>query len=122
MIPLSALTISLLALVGSVDAYAVRPVPTPDPTTDSGSNAGRLAQGLAPLKPKALWNGQKTRRQTVPSGTPSLTEQGFLYAVQADQSVAGCVISDGTWFVGGESIAKVWITNSQAHARRTRAS
>jgi len=69
------------------------------------TNAERFARGLSPLKPNL-----RARQQ--PSGVPTVQQKGFLYAVQdsalaaRDTSYTGCVISDGTWYVGGKSRAR----------------
>lgn len=103
---------TLLLILGNTrlihsNALAVHPTPTPDlyAGLDQSvlTNAERLQLGLSPLKPRQLWKADRVqRRQAENSGSPSVSESGFLYAVQSDGTSTGCVISDGTWYVGGE--------------------
>jgi len=73
--------------------------------TNPDSNAIRMAQGLPLIKPTRTWKqNRKDRRQAAASPTVPVTttSKGYLYAVQNDGTEAGCIISDGSWYVGGK--------------------
>ena len=104
---------TLLLLATPLLAHDLRGFPAaPAPAQNvHKTNADRLAQGLAPLRPKRLYDGPRRRQAGGgASGMPTTTQTGYLYAVQPQQTAAvnslGCMISDGTWFLGGESTGR----------------
>ncbi len=115
--PIATLLLALLAFTDarqtSLNRRTASRIIADDPVLSRGlkeTNARRMARGLAPLKPKSLWSPAKTKaRRADPSGGPVSTtvSSGTLYAVQPTSLkkrdvTTGCMISDGTWFVGGE--------------------
>lgn len=107
MLPVLALLPFVLGRVAPAPAPAsVAELADVDIDVDVETNGQRLAKGLTPLKPRRNYL-PGVKRQS-PSGVPTTTAKGFLYAVQPAAGrkragvTAGCVISDGTWYVGGK--------------------
>lgn len=101
------LTPLIVALLPLAVARSIPANPAPrQALADVETNGQRLARGLAPLKPKRNFDNDAQKRATT-SSTPTTTTKGYLYAVQGASSrkratTVGCVISDGTWYVGGK--------------------